>query len=446
MARFNIEKISELARQLGLSPCRVRRRQLDRLEALVLEIDPGRFYPLDFIYYRITGFRPTESELSACAGYLLLGDLATLLGLLSRDCPVPVPPAEEVYSSDELARMLGVSRRTLRRWRQRGLAARAYIFPDGRRRMGVRRAALDRFTELNPTLVERSARFARLSAAERLEALELARECAGRGLTRTAAAEQIARRLGRAPETVRLLLERHDLDDPSSALFPAARKRLEGRTARAIWADYSSGVPVRELCLRYGRSRASVYRIINREKARAILAERLDYRADEAFVEPDAEERFAGEELSAAVEKARAMPVVPVSGSVRRWTPPLTSAEEAALFRGYHYALFRIDRLRAELNPARYVATARLREIEALKGQAELIRGALVRLYGPLAEAVARRHATRPSRQEALVAEARSLLGRLVGSYNYRGRGRFASYVTLELLKHFVRAGEGGRE
>ncbi len=459
MAGFALKSIAELYRQLRLSPPDVRRRHVERIEKLLLELAPERTYPYEFIYFRATGFRPKENVLEAHPGAEVMPDLQLALLKLSGSVPQDVATqAETVYSVDRLAASLNVSSRTIHRWRRRGLVVRKYVFPDGRRRTGVRQTALDAFLEENQDAVARSGRFRRLSRAEEGRILDLARRHAKQEeLARTEIIDRIATELGRAPETVRLALLRHDRDHPAEAVFGERAWRLPPRDRRKLWSEHQAGTPVEDLCARYGRSRSTIYRIINQEKAAELLQEAIEYRHESAFDAAGADADIAGADVRDLLRKLSG--ATTAGGSEEMASPdtmpwqraPLAKADEAALFRAYNYARFRVSELRKELDPRGYVSSRLLKRIEAMRGLSQGIRDTLLAIHLPLVERVARQHARGPSHMQDLVTTGRGLLERLVETFDYRGRGRFSSHVTLELFKRFARtdavdeAGRPGR-
>lgn len=443
MAGFKFKRIQDLARQLLLGPAEVRRRQVDRLEELLLGLDPDRTYPYEFLYFRITGFRPKEDRRDSYPGREVLPDLLRLLEKLSRTVPRHVRKAEErVYADEEVGQALNVSTRTVRRWRRRGLVGSAYRFADGRTRIGVRQAALDRFVEANRDWLERSGRFTRLTAAQEARIVRLARRCAeAEGLSLSAAAARIAEGLGRARETIRLALLRHDREHPERAIFAPPLERLQRERRRRICADFRRGTPMGALCERYGRSRSSLYRLINQERAAEILRETPTFYQEDDFAEADADDRILGTELRELMARAEELDTRDGAALPRPAgrSSALSRDEEDALFRAYNYAKFRASELHGELNPNRYVASRLIRRIEDLRSLAESVRDCLVRAHLPLVRRVARQHASAAIGEEELLAEGRSLLSRLVASFDYRRRARFPRHANLELLKRFAR-------
>jgi transposase-like protein len=439
--RFRLRRIRELARQLMVGPAAVRRRQAERLEALLLELEPDRAYPYEFLYFRITGFRPQEDLRESFGGREVMADLTCALQMLTQSAPRSAAEAPgPVHTVKELAEELDVSPRTIRRWRQRGLVTATYEFPGGQRFLGVSQAALERFRELNPGLVRRSGQFSRLTAEEERRLVVAARQLVGQGgLGPTAVAARLAARTGRAAETVRLALLRHDREHPESPLFGGPPGRLDAEARRGIWTHYRQGTAVADLARRYGRSRSTIYRIINRQRAVELLDLPLAHVSEDAFREPDAEAEILGEDLTALMQRLADQPGPAAPAPSARTPAPLSDEEELTLFRAFNYARFRAAELRQEVNPRRYVPSALLERIEDLRHRAEAVRELLVRLHTPLAEQVARQHAGEGLDLAEARALARARLGRLVGSFDYAGRGRFPNYAALELMKAFAR-------
>jgi len=58
MSRYVQKEFAGLERQLLLSPEHARRRHADRVEALLSSLDADKEYALEFLHYRVTGFRP----------------------------------------------------------------------------------------------------------------------------------------------------------------------------------------------------------------------------------------------------------------------------------------------------------------------------------------------------------------------------------------------------
>jgi transposase len=443
MSEFAFESLEELHRQLARGPLRVRREQVQRLEALVEGLEPDRLYPYDFLFYRITRYRPREDVRESFPGADLLPDLLTMLRELSAGAPADVAEAgERIYTLAEVAGSCNVSARTVRRWRLRGLPTAFFRFSEGDVRMGVRESVLARFLERNAELVRSSGRFSRLSASEQAEIVRRARSrVAGGEASLTGVATEIAEQLGRAPETVRLALLRHDRENPAERIFERHSRRSRRDIARRLWAAYVQGTPVEELAQSFSRSRSTIYRLINRQRALDLLAEPPSSRGDPAFASPDADEAMLGRAFRALLRRAEALPARALEDMADgEWKhSPLSQAEEAALLRGLNYARHKAARLQEELDPRRYVPSALLDEIDSLLALVKRVREVMLRIHAPLAEHIARQHAGGGDAPAELLSHARAQLGEAVDSFDYDGPARFAAHANLEMLKFFAR-------
>ncbi|MFO8006692.1 MAG: hypothetical protein R6V05_03055, partial [Candidatus Brocadiia bacterium] len=268
MRRFEHQAIEELYRQLVLSPPEVRRRQADRLEHMLMSLQRDQEYPYEFLYYRVTGFRPTEESRQVFRGEEIMADLHVALETLSATAPEEAAAQEEeVLTCQEVAERCAVTNRTVRRWRRRGLVARKYRFPDGRVRVGVKTSALQRFERLYGQKLEKSAQFSRMEPEEEQRILGLvAQYRTEEDTSLTEATARAAEQAGRAQETVRLLVRRHSRRHPQDEALSAAAGRLSRPARRAILEGYRRNVPVEEIADRYTPSRSTSYRIIKQQR------------------------------------------------------------------------------------------------------------------------------------------------------------------------------------
>ena len=65
MAKFRLDSIAQLSRQMEFAPYEVRLAQVAAAESLLHLIDPAKAYPLEFVVYRITGYRPQDGRSQA---------------------------------------------------------------------------------------------------------------------------------------------------------------------------------------------------------------------------------------------------------------------------------------------------------------------------------------------------------------------------------------------
>jgi len=153
-AAFRCAIVAELHRQLEWASKTARLRLLDAAETLICEIDLDRAYPVEFVTFRLTAWKPESVDVvEMVAGEALLADLVTMIQRVSRRCPLLLGEGDDdVVLLAGAAAALGVSRRTLVRVRSRGLAMRYVQCPDGHLRLACRRESLEWFQRRWATL------------------------------------------------------------------------------------------------------------------------------------------------------------------------------------------------------------------------------------------------------------------------------------------------------
>src|SRR3954453_15209713 len=195
MAEFRIDSIEGLARQMTFTPAETRLAQLASAETLLHAIDPAKAYPLDFVIFRITGYHPKSVAGDLLTGMALQHDLGLLIERLSDTLDVHAAQlAEPVLSIDDVTEKFNVTSKTIQRWRRRGLPARRFLFPDGRRRVGFLLGSVDRFFSSHREQVVRGTNFSQVDSSERDDILRRARRLAEMCHCCT---QEIARRIAR---------------------------------------------------------------------------------------------------------------------------------------------------------------------------------------------------------------------------------------------------------
>ncbi len=205
-ARCRLAAMADLARQYAFAPAATRTRILTRAEAFIAEIEPDREYPLAFVVFRLSGYR-SEADGDLLVGADLRGDLARLVTALSKGLGLtPASRPEGALEFDAAAAAMGVSIRSLHRWRAEGLCCHWIDFGSGEAKLGCFRAALDAFSKGHQPRVERAAAYRRLDADARDQLAARFRHHRRLGCSPTAAAAAVAAELGRSRESVRLAL------------------------------------------------------------------------------------------------------------------------------------------------------------------------------------------------------------------------------------------------
>ena len=448
MENFHYVTLSLLAHQLRLSPARLRRREIERIEELLPTIDSAKDYPYDFVYHWITGTEPPRSRHPAkpqlLCGRDLLADLSSMILVLSdsldlkfADMPSGALPLEE------LARSYNVSTKTIARWRRRGLPARKAIFPDGRRRLVFLPEVLRRFAKRNEHLLQEGGKFQRLSDDHRAEIIDQARSLFRQGkLTPYQICVSLARQHGRAVETIRLLLRGYDQQRPGQAVFPAASAPLSQEQKTDLFDAFGRGESPTKLSRRFRRSRSSIYRMINEIRSRRLRSQPIDYIYSPQFDLPG----FAGriEPLPPAdlpdLQLDHLPDEQPLDEYLRRLTdePLLTHSQELRLFRRYNYLKFRAQLLRNSLGsgPAR---ASLLGSVEFLLKQATAVKNRIIRANLRLVVDIAKRHLGPKTQLFELISDGNIALLRAVEKFDYSRRYRFSTYATWAISREYAR-------
>ena len=428
--------------QARFAPRERRLEQIDRAEQLLAEIDSGRCYPYEYLCFRITGYRPEGSPALVLEGGDVRHDLRMFVEDLSGTVGQKVEQAAEpVLTVDAVSRRYNVSTRTVARWRGQGLVARRFVI-GGRTKVGFLESSLSRFVESHKDQVDRGTRFRQLSDEERDEIVRRARRMAqfGRGGL-VEIARRIALKMERSTETVRTTLKAYDRDHPDRAIFPAAGGPLDDEAKVQIFKLFRRGVSVEVLSRQFGRTRSSVYRVVNEMRARRLLAVKLEFMPHPTFDDPSVRDDVLGP-LPAVdpktLRKSKAPKGLPPYLASLYEVPLLSREQEAHLFRKMNYLKCLANRLRDRLDPAR-ARTAELDEIERLQDEALAVKNQVIRANLRLVVSIAKRHVGPSNNFFELVSDGNMSLIRAVEKFDYARGNKFSTYASWAIMKNFAR-------
>ncbi len=295
MSEFKTIVLKELAeQQTRFAPPVRRQAQIASARKLLSEIESERKYPYQYICFRVTEYRSEAHPDLMIAGAALRHDLELFIRRVEKSLPaLPIEQTvEEMLTLDEVSRRFNVSTKTISRWRVKGLTARR-VKVNGRSQLGFPRIAVEKFISDHKDLVEKGARFSHLSESEKEDILRLARELRDEGGTLTEVSKRIAHKLGRSPEAIRYTIKNFDRGNPEFALFPAATGPLSPiakeqivRAMSAKQTDNITGDTVDTIAKRFGRTRSSMYRVINEVRASELIRQPVDYIYNAEFDDP----------------------------------------------------------------------------------------------------------------------------------------------------------------
>jgi RNA polymerase sigma factor (sigma-70 family) len=434
--------LKQLAR---FAPKERRQQQLDRAEALLAEIDATKRYPYDYLCFRITGYRPERDSDLVLGGDDVRHDLRLLLDDFARLVLIPAEEVEEpVLTVDEVSKRLSVSTRTVSRWRRQGLVARRFLL-EGRPKLGFLESSVSRFVAEHRAQVERGSRFRHLTDSEREEIIRRARRMAQVGGQGRLAeiARRIARKMERSPETIRTTLKAYDREHPDRAIFTATGGPLDEDAKAKIHRLSRLGVPVETLARQFGRTRSSIYRIINEIRARRLLEVKLESVPHTSFDEAASRVEILGPmpavKDARSPRKARAPKGLPPYLASLYEVPLLTREQEMHLFRKMNYLKYHAAKIRATLDPAK-AKSAELDEIERLQEEALAVKNQIIRANLRLVVSIAKRHVGPTNNFFELVSDGNMSLIRAVEKFDFSRGNKFSTYASWAIMKNYARS------
>jgi len=458
MRQIKNPTLAELLTQLKFTPPKQRRKQLDAAEKLlgIAERNKAAEYPVEFVWFKITGFRPkSPSPQENVKGSELAEDLQIFIWKLSGQvAEVASGRGEKVYTTEQATQVLRVSTKTISRWRKRGLKARKFVFDDGRKRLGFTQSAVDRFLADNPGVVEKAGHFSRLTVKEKKQIIRRAAALTKRSnLSRYCIIETIAHECGRGHETIRAALADYQKANPDKAVIRPASSAISSADAGELYRLFRHVTPIRELMARFKRSRSSTYRIIKQRRIKAILARKIEYVESEEFLRPEAEKDIPEGVIPSGLPAAvKGTETAKIAGSLSDYlnsikgAPMLNREQEAALFRRYNYLKYLAAKGKADLKTTNASANL-LDDIEDRLTEAEKIKKIIIEANLRLVVSIAGRHATAEANLLDLVSEGNISLMHAVEKFDYTKGFRFATYASWVIMKDFARKipGEAAR-
>ncbi len=426
--------------QVRFAPREKKIDQAARAERLLTELVADRTYTYEFLVYQLTDFRPQAYPDLKFSGAEAQHDLRLFVEDVSDAANVPAEAAgEPVLTVDELSRRFNVSTKTIARWRQQGLVSRRFVF-DGRKRVGFLASSVERFVAANENRVQRGARFSQLDAEERSVIFQRARRLARAGGCPAEISRRIARKLGRSVETIRYTLKQHDQDHPDSAVFPENTGPLSEEAKKKIYQQFRRGLSVEVLAKDFGRTRTSIYRVVNEMRARRIGELPLDFIANPMFAKAGVEKQILGPlpAPETTQREGRAPSGLPPYLASLYEVPLLSREQEVHLFRKFNFLKYRASRLRSTLDPSRAKSSV-MDEIERLYDEAVATKNQIVRANLRLVVSIAKRHVGLQDNFFELVSDGNMSLIRAAEKFDFDRGNKFSTYASWAIMKNFAR-------
>ena len=416
-------------------------QQAAEAETLLGEIEDGRDYAYDFVCFRITGYRSARSSRHNIGSRDLANDLRLLIEDLSELADVAVEEiAEQVHTVQDLSRQFNVSTKTISRWREAGLVSRRLLF-GGRKRVGFLNSSVEQFVARNKAKIQRGERFSQLTADEKTEIIERARQLVEGGAALADVTRLLSQQMGRSAETIRYTLKNFDADNTAIAIFPDQRGALTEDDKRSIFNLYLDGITINQLCRRFKRTRPSIQRILVEMRRQRIDELPLDYIFNEDFDDASREPEYLGDEPTPATapRKVRVPSDLPSYLASLYDVPLLTREQEYHLFRKMNYLKHKASRLRDTLDASPGAKAATMNEIEALYEHAVRVKNRIVQSNLRLVVSIAKRHIAGTDDFFSLVSDGNMSLIRAVEKFDYSRGNKFSTYASWAIMKNFAR-------
>jgi RNA polymerase primary sigma factor/RNA polymerase sigma factor len=441
-ADYNIPILKQLRdQQVRFAPREKKVEQVNRAEKLLAELDPSRTYSYEYLCFRITDFRPETVPSTTMTGSdawhdlrLFVEDVSDAADIRAQEMPEPV------HTVEELSKLFKVSTKTIARWRDQGLVSRRFIFENGRKRVGFLHSSVERFVARNRERVQRGERFSQLTDDERDEMIDRARRLARAGANQAEVTRRIAENMGRSVETVRYTLRNYDERNPHQAVFPDHSVPLSEEEKQNIYQAYRRNESVDSLAARYGRTRTSVYRVINEVRARRIFELPLDYIHNDEFIRASNATAILSPlpVPETPTKKARTPSGLPPYLASLYEVPLLTREQEYHLFRKFNFLKYRAIRLRETLDTA-HAKSSLMDEIEQLYDAAVEVKNKIVQANLRLVVSIAKRHVNASDEFFSLVSDGNMSLIRAVEKFDYARGNKFSTYASWAIMKNFAR-------
>lgn len=446
MNAFKQPILKELTDQeVRFAPSMKRQEHLLKAEKLLSEIQLQKMYPYQFVCFRITDYRSDSHKELLISGADLKHDLALFVKYVERSLP-PLPidlAAEPMLTIDEVSKQFNVSTKTVSRWRLLGLTARR-VLRDGRKQLGFPLSSVEAFAAAHQEQVARGSRFSHLSSTEKDNILLQARSLAAGGVSLTEVSRTIAERLGRSAEAVRYTIKNFDRAHPDTAVFPDQNGPLDKAIKEKIYRDYQEGKSVELIAKRFGRTRSSLYRVINEVRAEQLIREPVDYIFNEDFDNPAKEDEMLAAipdhaDFEQKLHTMRAPKDVEAHMAYLYERPLLNAKQEAHMFRKMNFLKHKLHQFKQKVDPMK-ARVSDLQKIEDLTKQIHECRDLLIECNLRLVHKLASQHMQPGQSLDELKSDAHLSLMRAVEKFDY-GRGfKFSTYATWAIVKNFARS------
>ncbi|MDO4586265.1 MAG: sigma-70 family RNA polymerase sigma factor [Planctomycetia bacterium] len=440
--------------QIRYLPKEKRLEQTNQAERIIGRLDHNSTYSWHEIYQQITNFQTNFFPNASLLGKDLKHDLHLFIEDLSDSGNYDVQDEKEkIWLTDDLCQRFSVSPKTIARWRKNGLIARRYLV-NGKKRLVFKESSLNQFMQINSKKIKRSTNFKRLSTEEQQWILDQARKLAHLGANQTQIAKSVAQKLGRSPETIRMVTKNFDESHSQLALFPQKRSRLTELQKNEIYNDFRNGISIDHIAKQYNRTRGTIYRVLSKIRTELIMKLPLDYIDSPEFAQvltkKQENEIIAPRNLlkmktksenkskNCGFSPSESLNDIPVYLSHLIDIPLLTPEEEVHLFRKMNYLKYKASKLREKLDVNRPKLIL-IDEIERLYQAAIDVKNEIISSNLRLVVSIAKKHISSSVSFYELISDGNLSLMKAVEKFDYYKGNKFSTYASWALFRNYAR-------
>lgn len=224
-------------------------------------------------------------------------------------------------------------------------------------------------------------------------------------------------------------------------MFPNALSTITDEHKVEIYRGFRKGIAVEELAKKYGRTRASIYRLIAEVRAEMLLEKPIDYMFSPTFEDEDAAEIIL--QPAPAVERksgvVKAPPGLPPYLNSLYSVPLLTKDEEVYYFRKMNF----LKHLAATLQKQIDVAQPKTKDMDAVERymeQANEVKNFLIRSNLRLVVSIAKKHMKPNANFFEMVSDGNISLIRAIEKFDFTRGFKFSTYASWAIMKNFARS------
>jgi len=268
----------------------------------------------------------------------------------------------------------------------------------------------------------------------------------GTNLSRHKIIDRISAKTGKCHETIRYTLLNYENAHPDKPVFIKSAGVIEPAQAAEIYRLFKQGCSIKELMKRFERNKSSIYRIINRRRAKVLLAKKIEFVASDDFLEQDAKEHILSKPIDKSEPPALSnVEPIKLTGSslseylhTLRDTIVLNREDEVELFRRYNYLKFMAFQSRADVKLS-HVSGTMLSQIESYLARAEELKRRIIEANLRLVVNIARKHTLSGANLLDLVSEGNISLMSAVEKFDYSRGFRFFTFASWAIAKNYAR-------